>query len=40
MDYSAAVKTPVALVILLAGGCLLRAQTNDLSVDDVLDSVQ
>jgi membrane-bound lytic murein transglycosylase D len=40
MDYSVAVKIPVALVLLFAGGWLLPAQTNDLTVDDVLDSVQ
>jgi membrane-bound lytic murein transglycosylase D len=28
------------MVLLLAGACLLPAQTNDMSVDDVLDSVQ
>jgi membrane-bound lytic murein transglycosylase D len=40
MNYSSFVKIPFALVVLFAGGWLAPAQTNDLSVDDVLDSVQ
>jgi membrane-bound lytic murein transglycosylase D len=40
MAYPAAVKLPVTLALLFAGGWLVPAQTNDLTVDDVLDSVQ
>lgn len=40
MVYSSVVKFPVTLAILFAGGWLVPAQTNDLTVDDVLNSVQ
>ena len=40
MAYASLVKFSVTLALLFAGGWLVPAQTNDLTVDDVLDSVQ
>jgi membrane-bound lytic murein transglycosylase D len=40
MNYSAVVKFPVTLALLFASGWLVPAQTNDMNLDDVLDSVQ
>jgi membrane-bound lytic murein transglycosylase D len=40
LDYRWLVKIPVALTILFASGWLVPAQTNDMSLDDMLDSVQ
>ncbi len=40
MNYSCAVKIPVALVVLVAAGSLAPAQTNDVDVGDLLDAAQ
>ena len=40
MHYCAVMKFPVVFAILLAGGCLAPAQTNDLDLGDVFDAAQ
>src|SRR5665213_2006817 len=40
MNYSAGVKFFLAMIVLLAGGCLAPAQTNDVDWNAVLDSAQ
>src|SRR5450755_1708891 len=40
MNYSSAVKIPVALVFLIASGSLVPAQTNDFDLGDMLDVAQ
>jgi len=40
MNYSSLVKIPIALVVLIAAGCLAPAQTNDMDWSGLMDSAQ